>query len=253
MKMNTLVKSFALTAALATSFTASAELIDITVDEGYATQSASSNLVTLDKLNGGYVEQISFDAAGNFATSAFVSFGLFYDGSNTVKNVGLNNTYGLYATFNASGYSASEGIVNYLVGETGGFELFLDLNNDTKLQDESDVNSITSDSDDVRLAFSDTLGDNLATSTTIFGQTINAVTLDFWNVALTNEGENYFVSPNLFPRVITLTGDFDSLDPTEVVRGNIDVQFHEVPEPSTIAVLALGLIGLGASSRRKAK
>lgn len=247
MKIKTLVKSLALTAGLAASFTASADFVEFTVDEG------NGNLVTADKINGGYVERITFDGAGNFSASAFATFGQFFLGSNSL-NTGLNNTYSLYATFNADGFADSDGNVDFFVGETGGFSIYMDPNNDTGLSDDDDVSSITGDGEDMLLGFSDTIGNNVGTSTTINGQTITAFQFDFMNFELTEEGDQYFVAPTPFSMMVNVNGDFDAFAQagTQITRGDVSAQFYEVPEPSTIAVMALGLLGLGAARRRKA-
>lgn len=251
MKIKSLVQSLALTAGLAASFTASADFVQFTVDEAYAAGTGSS--VTADKINGGYVERITFDGAGNFTASAFATFGQFFLGSNSL-NTGLNSTYSLYATFNAQGTSGKDGIVNFFVGDTGGFSLFLDVNNDTGLSDDNDVDSIIGSSDDILLGLSETIGNNLGTSTKIGNTTITAFNFDFMNFELTAEGDQYFVSPKPFSMMVNVNGDFDSFAQTgtQITRGDVSAQFYEVPEPSTIAVMALGLLGLGAARRRKA-
>ena len=252
MKIKTLVKSLALTAGLAASFTASADFVEFTVDEG------NGSLVTADKINGGYVERITFDGAGNFSASAFATFGQFFLGSNSL-NTGLNNTYSLYATFDASGTAGSEGNVEYFSGDSGSFQLYLDTNNDTMLSDNEDVNSIVGNGEDILLGSSSALGENLGTSSTVQGQTVTAFDFNFLDFDLTDEGDQYFISPMPFSVTVKVNGDFDSFEQTgtQITRGDVSAQFEnaggvDVPEPSTIAVMALGLLGLGAARRRKA-
>lgn len=257
MKIKQLVKSMALTAGLAASFTASADFVDFTVDEGYA--AANGSAVTADKINGGYVERITFDGNGNFEADAFATFGQFFLGSNSL-NSGLNNTYSLYATFDASGTAGSEGNVEYFSGNSGSFQLYLDTNNDTMLSDDEDVNSIVGNGEDILLGSSSALGENLGTSSTVQGQTVTAFDFNFLDFDLTDEGDQYFISPMPFSVTVKVNGDFDSFEQTgtQITRGDVSAQFEnaggvtEVPEPSTIAVMALGLLGLGAARRRKA-
>ncbi|WP_018983087.1 flocculation-associated PEP-CTERM protein PepA [Salinimonas chungwhensis] len=251
MKMNKLVKSLALTAGIAASFSSYADFVEFTVDESYA--AGSGSMVVADKINGGYVERITFDGAGNFTASAFATFGQFFNGSNSL-NTGLNNTYSLYATFEAQGTADSQGNVEFFVGDTGGFQIFLDRNNDTGLSDENDVDSVSNTGDDVLLGMSDMIGENLGTSTTINGKTVTAFDFDFLDFSLTSEGDQYFVSPRPFSMMVNVNGDFDSFAQTgeQITRGDVSAQFYDVPEPSTLAVLGIGLLGLGASSRRKA-
>ena len=251
MKIKSLVQSLALTAGLAASFTASADFVQFTVDEAYAAGSGSS--VTADKINGGYVERITFDGAGNFTASAFATFGQFFLGSNSL-NSGLNNTYSLYATFNAEGTAGEDGNVDFFIGDTGGFNIYLDSNNDTGLSDENDITSIVGNGEDLLLGSSSTIGNNLGTSTTINGQTVTAFNFDFMNFELTDEGDQYFVSPTPFSMMVNVNGDFDAFAQAgeQITRGDVSAQFYEVPEPSTVAVMALGLLGLGAARRRKA-
>lgn len=250
MKINKLVKSLALTAGIAASFSSHADFVDFTVDENYAAGSGST--VVADKINGGYVERITFDGAGNFTASAFATFGQFFNGSNSL-NSGLNSTYSLYATFEAQGTAGSQGNVEFFVGDTGGFQIFLDRNNDTGLAVEDDIDSISNTGDDVLLGMSEMIGENLATSSTVEGKTVTAFDFDFLDFSLTADGDQYFVSPQPFSMMVNVNGDFDTFSQSgeQIIRGDVSAQFYDVPEPSTLAVLGLGLLGLGATGRRK--
>lgn len=254
MKLKTLATTLAVAAGLACSFSASASRITFTVDEAFAADpSTSGTLVQADKINGGFVERLNFDGDGNFDAKAFATFGQFFLGSNSL-NTGLNNQYSLYAVFEASGTSGQDGAIDFFIGDQGGFTLYLDRNNDTELSDDNDVDSVVNISDDVELGFSMGLGDNLATSTTIMGQNITAFKFDFMDFQLTGDGDNYFVAPNPFAFSLEVGGDFDAFSPagTQIIRGDVSAEFMAVPEPSTIAVMGLGLLGLGAVRRRKA-
>ncbi|WP_018983090.1 flocculation-associated PEP-CTERM protein PepA [Salinimonas chungwhensis] len=250
MKIKNLVKSLALTTGLAASFSSYADFVEFTVDESYA--SGNGSTVVADKINGGYVERLTFDGAGNFTASAFATFGQFFSGNNSL-NSGLNNEYSLYATFQAEGTTGTQGNVEFFEGNTGGFQIFLDRNNDTGLAVEDDIDSISNTGDDVLLGMSDMIGENLGTSTTINGKTVTAFDFDFMDFSLTAEGDQYFVSPMPFSMMVTVNGDFDTFNTSgeQITRGDVSAQFVDVPEPSTLAVLGLGLLGLGATGRRK--
>ena len=96
--------------------------------------------------------------------------------------------------------------------------------------------------------------------TNAYGQYANGTgnfNFDFTDFVLTTEGEEYFVDPIPFYSLLTVNGDFDTLANLPSVTGDLSAGFVaapvSVPEPSTVAVLALGLVGLGMSARRKNK
>lgn len=80
-----------------------------------------------------------------------------------------------------------------------------------------------------------------------FGQTTS--------FALQNTGPTYFTSPNPFYNVSFQTGQFNGIPVTSggrsIVNGSLDVEFNRVPEPTSIALFGLALVGLGVVRRRK--
>lgn len=251
MKIKTLVKSLALTAGIAASFSSYADFVEFTVDEG--TAFAGGSTINADKINGGYVENLTFDGSGGFTADAFATFGQFFNNGSSVKGSGLNNFYTLYATFSAEG-SVTETAQGFnFIGDQGGFQFYLDASNDTDVADFSDL-SLMNTADDILLGTSASLGANLGSSTTVGGVTTTSFNFDFFDFELTAEGDQYFVMPQPFSMMVNVNGDFDTFDPSgsQSTTGDVSAQFYEVPEPSTLAVLALGLLGLGATSRRKA-
>ncbi|WP_218352582.1 flocculation-associated PEP-CTERM protein PepA [Alteromonas lipotrueiana] len=250
MKLKTLVKSLALTAGIAASFSSQADFLDFSVDE----TPYGGEVVTADKLNGGYFELLSFDDAGNFTATAFASMNQLFgnDGTANSSQIGsvIGANYNLYATFTATGTVMTPGVMgsnSSLSAESGSFSLFLDPNKDTT----ADVNSpsdLSMTSDDMLLGSSSNLAQNVGLLYG-FGGVFDFMFRDF---ELTADGDTYFVSPTPFYMSVRVDGDFDTipLEGEQLVTGDVSAVF-DVPEPSTIAVLSLGLLGLGATSRRK--
>ena len=255
MKFNTIVKSLALTAGLAASFTSSAEFLDFTVDESVYSQGESS--ITADKFNGSYFEELVFDGTGGFTTGAFANLTSLVANeattpvNNSVLGVNVGGIgYNLYAVLTASGTANAAETEFYATTAT--FSLYIDPSFDTSSDDTLNGTVTDVSGDDILIG-------SASAVTNAYGQYDNGTgnfNFDFTDFALTAEGELYFVSPEPFYSYVTVNGDFDTLANLPSITGDLSANFIapvNVPEPSTVAVLALGLVGLGMSARRKNK
>jgi len=251
MKLTTIIKSLALTAGISASWASHADFLDFQIDE----TPYGGEVITGDKLNGGYREIITFDEAGNFTTSAFADMNQLFGNEGTANGsqIGsvLGANYNLYATFTASGalnpLAGSDTGIS-LSADSGSFSLYLDKNQDTSTNDLATLD-LTNTADDKLLGSSD----NLAQSSALHFGFIGLFDFMFRDFELTDNGDTYFVSPTPFYMNVRVDGPIGGFEPAlgpVDVTGSVSAVF-EVPEPSTIAVLSLGLLGLGATSRRK--
>ena len=249
MKITSIVKTLALTAGLAASFASHADFLDFQVDE----TPYGGDVITADKLNGGYTEIITFDDDNNFTVSAFASMNQLFgnDGTANSSQIGsvIGANYNLYATFTAEGTvmtPGAQGSNSSLSADTGSFTLWLDPNQDTSANDVATLD-LANTGDDMELGTSTSIGSNVGLLYG-FGGVFDFIFNEF---ELTADGDTYFVSPTPFYMYVNVDGDFDNipLEGEQTITGDVSAVF--IPEPSTIAILALGLIGLGATSRRK--
>lgn len=222
------------------------------------------------KIGGNYVEVITFGAA-TFDVSLFWDAGQFSaNGGETALKPGVSGLltdYGLYAFYKASGtYSASGGktTFNFTPG-TGSLNLYLDENTDTtKIANATSGTgsfNLSNTGDDILIATGNPLAGqgnldpSLSTCSAGGGSGINCGSFgSTTSFVLTNPaGEAFFTVPSPFYDLSFQSGQLNNfqISGTQTINGNLDVVFGRVPEPSTTALLGLGLLAVGFTARRR--
>ncbi len=249
MKLKTVLSTAMLAGVLLASNTASAVVFnDFTVDPD--TNPGTLNSFVADKITGNYTETITFTSPTTFNIALQWDAGQFVanDGVNALPGAltGLGNTYGIYADFTGSGtVSTVAGITKFSLGSGGGLSVFLDA---TPLTPHAGGVLMATG---VAVSGLGTLDPSLSTCLNggincgSFGQTTT--------FALNSVGSSFFVLPSPFYNLSFQSGQLNNfpLTGTQTINGSMDAVFGTVPEPTSIALLGLSLLGLGFVQRRK--
>ncbi|CAH1189420.1 Flocculation-associated PEP-CTERM protein PepA [Candidatus Nitrotoga sp. BS] len=204
----------------------------------------------------GYLTFTGFTNDGPVGNDVGPAFG-------SVFSTGINGDYQLYLTFNlvaklTSGSLGGAGSQYSL--ESLNFEVWRDnlstLTNFTAATVGAEA-AVTGNGDDIKLGSGSLIFGSAALTNGVFGSTVGAALNSKTTYTNTTDGDKYFFDPSPFYNIsfnaFNNTGTGVTSDGTHIAINSAAgvVDFNRVPEPETLALMGIGLLGLGVSLRKR--